>query len=163
MSNQTTKEQRKARAQERREKMRALASSVAKMSAAERAELAARFSGVTIEGRTLSGHNQCLLALQIPLATIVGGFQQWIKAGRIVKKGEHGASIWIPLGPKDENGNVHLDDERRFMTATIFDISQTAELEGKEGAAHKMAADVRRTVDSRKSNENIDSEFEVAA
>ena len=159
-----SKAERKARAQERREKMRELASRVSKMTVAERAALAARFSGVTIEGRTLSLHNQCLLAMQIPTATIVGGFQQWIKAGRVVRKGEHGASIWIPLGPKDENGNVHLEDERRFMTVPVFDISQTAELEGKEGAAHRMAAETRRTVDRTDTGaDHSDSEFEPLA
>lgn len=45
-----------AKRDERRGRMRALASQISKMSDAERAEIAARYSVVTIEGRTLSLH-----------------------------------------------------------------------------------------------------------
>src|SRR6266446_4874150 len=59
----------------RRAQLREVAQRVAKMSEDERAALAARVSVTTIEGRGLSLHNQCLLALQIPAATIVGCFR----------------------------------------------------------------------------------------
>jgi hypothetical protein len=41
-------------------------------------------------------------------ATIVGGFRQWLKQGRCVKKGEHRSDIWIPLGDKEarEDGST---------------------------------------------------------
>jgi hypothetical protein len=155
----------KAEREARRAKMRELASQVSKMTDAQRQQLAARFSGVTIEGRSLSFHNQCMLAMQLPSATIVGGFRQWIKAGRCVKKGQRGSYIWIPLGPKDDNGNIDMSDEKRFMLAPVFDISQTAELNGKVAAAHKMASEVRRTVDTNngQSSEHSDGEFEPLA
>lgn len=117
---------------ERRAKMRALANQVGKMSEAQRQELAARLPGVTtIEGRMLSLHNQCLLAMQMPGATLVGGFRQWIKNGRAVRKGEHGACIWVPIGHKttDENGMTETDEKVGFILGTVFDISQTAEIE----------------------------------
>lgn len=46
---------------------------------------------------------------------------------RRVRKGEHGFSIWIPLGTrKVENDLVEMNPEdRRFMLATIFDVAQT--------------------------------------
>jgi antirestriction protein ArdC len=55
--------------------------------------------------------------------TVVGGFKQWLKAGRSVRQGEHGAIILYPVGPKDQEGN--LEDPERFFSATVFDISQT--------------------------------------
>jgi hypothetical protein len=64
-------------------------------------------------------------------ATIVGGFRQWLKQGRAVRKGEHGLMIWVPLLRKSgdsiagESGESEPDDVR-FMPGTVFDISQTA-------------------------------------
>lgn len=115
--------------QEKRAKMRELARKVAAMPEEDRLALAARCPIGTIEGRALSLKNQCLIALQMPRATIVGGFRQWLKAGRCVRKGEHGACIWIPCGHRDaETGEIEMDD-RRFILASVFDVSQTCELE----------------------------------
>jgi hypothetical protein len=84
----------------------------------------------TIEGRTLSLHNTLLCYVQSGdnLPTVVGGFKQWLAAGRVVKKGEHGLTIWFPAGKSDDAE----DDDMRFYTATVFDIVQTEELTTKQ-------------------------------
>ena len=112
----------------RKATIRKLCTLLGKMSDTERHAVAARLPGLlTCEGKTLSLVNQCLLALQCPTVTIVGGFQQWLRQGRCVTKGEHGLAIWIPLGTRDtDTGRIDMDeDDRRFMLATVFDIAQT--------------------------------------
>jgi hypothetical protein len=138
----------------RRAKFRALAKRVAAMSDGERAELLARMPAVvTIEGRALSPFNSCLIIFQNPGASIVGGFRQWIKHGRAVKKGQHGAQIWVPTGAGGadrENGSARAaaGDSReesggddgggyRFISGTVFDVTQTQDL-----AAGDCPADV---------------------
>jgi len=135
---QPTEEQ-KARAAERREKFRTMVKEVGKLSAVQRAELAARVPAlVTCEGHALSLHNQCLVALQHPGATILGGFRQWKRQGRSVKKGEKGIAIWIPKFPArdqdgesrdatEQGGEEKTPDEVRFLIGTVFDIGQTRE------------------------------------
>lgn len=141
MKKQLTPEQTAAR-DARRAQFRTLCKSVAAMSDAQRAELANRAGAVlTCDGRALSLHNTLLLFMQLPGVSMVGGFRQWIRAGRCVRKGQHGASIWIPLGAgKADSAAAAAPDAdgesggRRFGTATVFDISQTAEL-GAEDCA----------------------------
>jgi len=121
----------------RRAAFRELARKVSKMTEDQRQAMIRSMPAiVTIEGRPLSGVNSILLSFQCPGATIVGGFRQWIKAGRCVKKGEHGACIWVPGGAK---GSAPADGEAgesiRFLTGTVFDVTQTAEL----GAAAPVA------------------------
>ena len=114
----------------RREKFRALVKHVAAMPEQDRVALSNEFGIVTVEGRSLSMHNMLLVAIQLPAASMVGGFKQWLAQGRAVKKGEHGAMIWIPIGRKvtDETGATHteMEDNRAFTVATVFDVSQTA-------------------------------------
>ncbi len=119
----------------RRSKFRALSKQIAAMSPDARAALAARMPGiVTVEGRALSCFNCCLVIMQNPGATIVGGFRQWIKHGRAVKKGEHGAQIWVPTGAKGGSDaseapeDLESGSDCRFISATIFDVTQTAEI-----------------------------------
>jgi hypothetical protein len=83
----------------RRARFQGMVKQLAKMSEADRAQLAAQCGAVlNIEGRALSVTNTILCFLQCPGVSVVGGFRQWIKAGRCVRKGEHGLTIWIPLG-----------------------------------------------------------------
>jgi len=90
----------------------------------EEREALSSISIPTIEGRFLSKHNVMMIVFQFSFSpTVVGGFRQWLKAGRAVRKGEHGAVILYPVGPKDQEGN--LEDAERFYSATVFDISQT--------------------------------------
>ena len=138
MRKQPTEAQKEA-AKARREKFRAIVQHLGKMSEAERIDLAGKLPVIaTCEGHALSIHNQCLLAVQCPTATIVGGFRQWKKQGRAVKKGEHGHMIWCPVMPGQSADNdtpqpSDIDGDQkpsrmRFIIGTVFDVSQTCEL-----------------------------------
>lgn len=132
MKRQLTPEQ-KAKSEARREKFRALAKQISSLSDDARQMLAAKLPALaTIEGRILSLHNACLIAVQKPDATIVGGFRQWLDAGRCVRKGECGLMIWVPTGKRDKaEGETTTTDEGErpgFIMGTVFDISQTLEL-----------------------------------
>lgn len=136
-----TSEQMAAR-DERRAAFRRIAATVAKMTDAQRAELLPKFGAVpTCEGRVLSLRNTLLCVLQRADVSMVGGFRQWLRVGRCVRKGEHGFMIWFPLG-KGEDGAEPADGEteairRAFGTSTVFDILQTDPLpaDGKERVA----------------------------
>lgn len=103
------------------------------MSADEREAMAARMGTVaTVEGRALSLHNALLVYMQRPDATIVGGFRQWLAAGRSVRKGEHGVMIWAPGGERaaHEDADDVIDEATsgpRFVMITVFDVAQTEE------------------------------------
>ena len=114
----------------RRARFSALAKQIAAMTDAERATLAASLMPTTIEGRPLSVHNACLIAVQCPTATLVGGFNQWITAGRCVRKGEHGLMIWAPTKPRETTTETQESDtdHRAFIMVTVFDIQQTEPL-----------------------------------
>jgi hypothetical protein len=108
---------------ERKARLRAICQKIADMPEAERAALAARTNPITVEGRTLSLHNACMIAMQNPAATVLGGFHQWKTAGRQVKKGEHGIGIWVPRfeGKEAESAG----EVAGFLFGTVFDVSQT--------------------------------------
>ena len=131
MKKQATEEQKKAAA-ERRERMRRISKAVSEMCPEERQAMIDRLGAVvTNEGRALSPHNTIMIMQQIPGASVVGGFRQWLAAGRSVKKGEKGAGIWIPkhraATTEDETPDHDKDDTERsrFILGTVFDISQT--------------------------------------
>lgn len=116
----------------RRSALAALAGNIAAMSPQDRATLASKSSIMTIEGRSLSVFNQCLLVSQNPFATVVGGFAQWKAAGRIVRKGEHGLALWVPCKGKETlNAGLaviagsNVAEKTRFLMGTVFDVSQT--------------------------------------
>lgn len=125
----------------RRDKMKALWKRVAAMPELERVQLANRAGIVTCEGHPLSPINQCLTVFQCGNASIVGGFRQWLKNGRCVRKGEHGIGIWVPTGTRKSAATDMPDvfdpaaeqaqagGEINFIFGTVFDISQTVELE----------------------------------
>jgi len=117
----------------RRERFAALAGQIAELSPEARAALATSMPAiVTVEGRALSLHNACLVALQLPTATILGGYRQWLAAGRQVRKGEHAIMIWAPRMKKDADTG---DDERAgFITISMFDVSQTDAAVASEAA-----------------------------
>jgi hypothetical protein len=119
--------------EERRARFRAIAARVAAMTDDERVALAARIAPVTVEGHPLSVHNACLAVMQRADVTVMGGFQQWLRAGRQVRKGEHGIMIWAP-GHRDEgrgeDADGVVDEPRRgsgFVPVTVFDVAQTEE------------------------------------
>lgn len=137
----------KARAEQRRAAFRTLAEQIAAMDEEQRLTLADRMGGcVTVEGHPLSVGNQCLLALQCPTATVVGGFQQWLRAGRVVSKGQHGHMIWAPVKPRAGDGSqdgaadpqpagVMTTERQRFIMITVFDVAQTQPKDESEVAA----------------------------
>ena len=124
-----------------KERARELAKSIAAMSDEERQEFAMRAPVLTVDGRILSGKNQMLAAMQLQTVTMIGGFRQWIGAGRVVKQGESALYIWIPSTRKiggdaaDEGAAGGEIEETRFFLAPVFDVSQTQELAGVDAAA----------------------------
>lgn len=122
----------------RRERFTALWKQVAVMPELERIQMANRLGIVTCDGHELSLGNTMLIALQNPTASIVGGFRQWIKHGRAVKKGEHGCMIWVPTTKKAESAPDSTPDttetttEHRFIIGTVFDIDQTQEIQTQQ-------------------------------
>ena len=136
MRKQLTEEQ-KAKAAERKDRFKALWKQVSAMPELERVQLSNRLGLVTCEGHGLSLTNQMLIALQRPGATVLGGFRQWLRQGRAVRKGEHGCMIWVPCGAKggadaaaspDGTGDAAEGSDVRFIVGTVFDIGQTEEV-----------------------------------
>ena len=84
---------------------------------------------VTTEGHQLSPFNSIACIIQgedcdiIP--TIVGGFNQWKKEGRQVKKGSKGLAIYIPCSKKETSETGEEKESRYFTSGYVFDISQT--------------------------------------
>lgn len=119
------------KAKQRRAAFREIVKVVAAMTEAQRQEIVGRIGAVpTCEGRALSPFNSCLILHQNPETSLVGGFQQWRKVGRAVRKGEHGMMIWFPSDKKktdEPTGNE--EDETKFLMGTVFDISQTDEIQ----------------------------------
>ena len=136
MKKQLTAEQ-KAKAEARKAQFRDLWKRVSAMPELERIQLSNRLGLVTCEGRGLSLTNQMLIALQRPGATVLGGFRQWLRQGRAVRKGEHGCMIWVPCGAKggadaaaspEGTGEAAEGVDVRFIVGTVFDIGQTEEV-----------------------------------
>jgi len=134
MKRQLTEAQVEAR-DARRTKFRAMVKQIADMSAVQKAELSRQCGFRKLNGGgEFSLANSMLLALQCPHATILGGFREWLKHGRAVIKGQHGAMVWGPLmhGAKTEvqaDGAETKDGEKvGFIPGTVFDISQTQEI-----------------------------------
>ncbi len=137
-----SEEQKQQLRQEKKEKIIRIRKTLAEMTEEQRQAVADKFGIVTVEGHLLTPHNQCFLVAQSEINfTIVGGFQQWKKAGRIVRKGQHGFLIFVPSKAKQENSEMISDDENvHFFTATVFDISQTDLLAYGESIAKSEAA-----------------------
>jgi hypothetical protein len=113
------------------------------MSEAERVELSNQLGSLrTIEGRPLSFKNSALLYFQRKGVSIVGGFQQWKKAGRIVRKGEKALAIFCPASRKAEEGQPAEDSSLFFFTGSVFDISQTEPLTPSETLTRSLVGSV---------------------
>lgn len=128
-----------AKRDERRAKFKTLWKAVADMPELERVQMSNRLGFVTCEGHAFSPCNSMLLAMQCPAGSVFGGFRQWLKHGRAVRKGEHGAMIWVPCGiraaaeaPAVEGEAATESAERSgFIIGTVFDIGQTNEIESE--------------------------------
>ena len=113
---------------ERKAQVKELRQRLANLSVEERQVFASRGMIATVEGRTLSLHNTLLVYLQSNgrAPSIVGGYKQWKTAGRQVKRGEHGYTIWFPVGNKNEDTG-DITEAQTFYCGTVFDIGQTEE------------------------------------
>ena len=131
-----SEEQKQQFRQEKKEKIIRIRKTLAEMTEEQRQAIADKFGIVTVEGHLLTPHNQCFLVAQSEINfTIVGGYQQWKKFGRIVRKGQHGFLIFVPSKAKHENSEMISDeDDVHFFTATVFDISQTEVIAQSEAA-----------------------------
>lgn len=121
-----------AKAEERRAKLRKVWQKIGAMSEEERAALAQTLPQVvTCEGHSLTINNTLLLCYQAKNVTVVGGFHQWKKAGRMVSKGQRALGIWIPTNAekKEEPKPGEAEKPIRFIFGSVFDISQTEPLE----------------------------------
>ncbi|RJQ57883.1 MAG: DUF1738 domain-containing protein [Stygiobacter sp.] len=134
-----TQERKEQYRKEKKEKIIRIRKTLSEMTEKQRQAIADKFGIVTVEGHSLTAHNQCFLVTQSELNfSIVGGYKQWQKAGRSVRKGEHGFYIFVPSKTKEESENsaeVSADDETPFFfTAVVFDISQTEAIAKSEAA-----------------------------
>jgi hypothetical protein len=140
-----TAEQKEAAAL-RRQGIKNLCAIIKAMPEEKRVLLAHSYGIRNTEGHELSVYNQCLLVHQNSSVSIVGGFAQWKKLDRHVKKGSKALAIWVPCTRKAEAGPgaivpAGVDpsdlDESFFVIGNVFDISQTettAEREAREAA-----------------------------
>lgn len=158
-----TPEQQAAR-DARKAKQKELFARLAKMNVIERAQLAQTLPIVTCDGHALSVANMCLIALQGHAhATVVGGFRQWLRHGRCVRKGEHGATIRVPAGKRpadgsDESGAAKTEDAGDsvyFVAGTVFDVSQTDEVDGMTDAEDTRAADAQEVAEHETPNSSF--------
>lgn len=116
---------------EKRAKLKEIRQQLANLPQEAKEELKSRALIATVEGRMLSPHNTIMVYFQAGMSntpTVIGGYQQWRKAGKQVKKGEHGYTIFFPVGPKSESEDGDTVTAETFYTATVFDISQVEEL-----------------------------------
>ncbi len=123
-----SEEQKQQKRQEKKEKIIRIRKTLSEMTEEQRQAIADKYGIVTVEGHLLTAHNQCFLVAQSEINfTVVGGFQQWKNAGRIVRKDEHGFLILVSSKTNsEENSEMISDDEDvKFFSATVFDISQT--------------------------------------
>ena len=119
----------------KQDKIKELREYLKSLSDDERKAIADKYGFHSIEGKVYSINNQALILHQAAMMNVeirgtLGGFKQWISAGRVVRKGEHGLMIWFPSQTKGtiKEDNTIEHGNMRFFTTTIFDISQTEEL-----------------------------------
>jgi len=88
-----------------------------------------KFVEVMSKFHKYSFHNQMLIMIQNPDATLVAGYKAWQKMGRQVQKGEKSIRILAPGQSKrietDDNGDETEKMVRYFFSVSVFDISQT--------------------------------------
>jgi hypothetical protein len=103
----------------------AVAAKLRAMSVEEMQALADKLPGiVTIEGHALSLRNTLMLHMQSAVTpSVVGGFRQWLAAGRCVRKGEKALYILHPCTRKGQGNEEEADVY--FREAAVFDASQT--------------------------------------
>ena len=116
------------------ESLKELTRKIAAMTEAEKIKWTQRAPVLKADGTPYSPTNQMLLMSQMENVTICAGFAQWKQLGRSVKKGEHGLAMWTPgakaKDPHKKPGEMSPSDlDVYFFMATVFDISQTEEIQ----------------------------------
>ncbi|MBL8820687.1 MAG: hypothetical protein JNL58_31985 [Planctomyces sp.] len=126
---------------------------------AGRSESLLRYLDSMSRFHSYSWTNSLLIMLQNPEATLVAGFQRWLRVGRYVRKGEKGIGIMAPLvyrgrsdssdqhsGPSSEATGKGERSIRGFKMVHVFDVSQT---EGEDlPDTAKIAGDPGHLLDS---------------
>src|ERR1700745_136587 len=69
-----------------------------------------------------SWHNQMLIWRQKPDASYVAGFNNWLRLGRYVRKGEKGIAILAPMFFKDKRADGEETKRIWFKVVYVFDI-----------------------------------------
>lgn len=98
----------------------------------------ARWVRIRAMFHSYSAGNCMLLAAECHKRGIVpqhiAGFRTWLKLGRCVRRGEVALRILAPVTVKQRDAQGEETDDRRvfFRTAFVFDVSQTAILDGVE-------------------------------
>lgn len=153
-----TEQEKKQYREDKNAKVKAIADMIAKLTDEQREMLLKKIGAVaTIEGHKCSIYNTLFMfyqRIEMPLS-IVGGFKQWQKAGRKVKKGEKGMMLLFPIHHerKDKNGEVLLNPLTgepliwtNFRVGYVFDITQT-EKDGYTPDEMPLALPEHETID----------------
>ena len=111
----------------RQEKIKAVRAKLASVTEEEKKHITENCFITSVDGHVLSPKNTMMAYFQSAgeTPTVVAGYQQWKKAGRQVKKGEHGLIIFAPGKGKKADDGIQDDTDVFFFAVTIFDISQT--------------------------------------
>src|SRR3954447_7758897 len=72
-----------------------------------------------------SPNNVVLILTQRPDATMVAGYNAWLKMHRYVKKGERAIKIIVPMTKRVASEDGEEDRKLIFGTGNVFDHSQT--------------------------------------
>lgn len=94
-----------------------------------RSEEVTRYLDTMARFPTYSWRNAYLILMQRPQASLVAGYSQWRRLGRMVRQGEKAIRI---ISPCPIRKTTNTEDERVrvfFKTACVFDVAQT---EGKD-------------------------------
>lgn len=89
---------------------------------------------ITAENHQLTLNNTCMLLMQCPEFTPVqvGGYRQWQKVGRVVRQGESSIGvIMVPIGIREKADGTEDKSDLRFRYVSVFDVSQTEEIDSK--------------------------------
>jgi len=123
--------------EEKRNKIKKLLHQLSQMSEEQKKVLAEKLGIMNPEGHILSARNQILLYNQNPEMnfSVVAGFKQWLKFGRCVEKGQRGFLIAVPSKKEEQEcENPEIEKSIFFLWKTVFDISQTFELQKEQAA-----------------------------
>jgi antirestriction protein ArdC len=112
-----------------RERMQPAINKIRKMTEEQKMDLVIKYGIHNTEGHRLSGFNHALIFAQWldeeTTPTIVGGYKQWQKQGRQVRKGSHAVFIAVPSQKKQAEETPEDEEDIFFLYKPVFDLSQT--------------------------------------